>query len=129
MPPSSRCRSCHGAAVPWLVASFALNGWAVVVYNINQVSFRQAICPIAIQGRMNATMLFIVWGTMPIGSILGGRVATAVGVRNAIWIGALGSCLPFLSVLSPVRSLRAMPEPAAESEALAAVAFETGDGG
>lgn len=54
---------------------------------------------------------------IPIGSILGGLVATGVGVHNAIWIGALGSCLPFLSVLfSPVRSLRTMPEPLSESE-------------
>ena len=107
----------HGAAVPWLVASFALGGWSSVVYNINQVSFRQAICPTAIQGRMNATMRFLVWGTIPIGSILGGLVATVVGVHNAIWIGAFGSCLAFLSVLlSPVRSLRAMPEPLSEAE-------------
>jgi MFS family permease len=104
-----------GAPVAWLVASLALGGFASVVYNVNQVSYRQAITPTAIQGRMNATMRFLVWGIIPIGSILGGVLATGVGVHNAIWIGALGSCLPFLSVLlSPVRSLRAMPEPLAE---------------
>ena len=104
----------HGTPVPWLIGSVALGGFATVVYNINQVSYRQAISPIAIQARMNATMRFIVWGTIPIGAILGGVIATAVGVHDAIWIGALGSCLPFLSVLlSPVRSLRAIPEAAA----------------
>ena len=36
------------------------------VYNINQVSLRQAITPQHLQGRMNATMRFLVWGTMPI---------------------------------------------------------------
>jgi len=101
----------HDAPIAWLVASVALMGFASVVYNINQVSYRQAICPTAIQGRMNATMRFLVWGTIPVGSIIGGLVATAVGVHDAIWIGAFGSCLPFLSVLlSPVRSLRRMPE-------------------
>ncbi|MGC8634144.1 MAG: MFS transporter [Candidatus Limnocylindrales bacterium] len=101
----------HGAPVPWLVVAFALGGWSGVVYNINQVSFRQAICPIEIQGRMNATMRFLVWGTMPIGSILGGVLASVVGVPATIWIGALGSCLPFLAVLcSPVRTLQTMPE-------------------
>ncbi len=108
----------HDTPIPWLVASVALVGFGGVVYNINQVSFRQAICPIAIQGRMNATMRFLVWGTMPIGSILGGIVASVVGVHNAIWIGAIGSCLPFLSVLfSPVRALRTMPEPVVEGGA------------
>jgi len=105
----------HDAPVVWLVASVALGGFASVVYNINQVSYRQAISPTAIQGRMNATMRFLVWGTIPIGAILGGLVATEVGVHNAIWIGAFGSCLPFLFVLlSPVRSLRTMPEPLVE---------------
>jgi MFS family permease len=101
----------HGAPVAWLVAAVALTGFAGVVYNVNQVSYRQAITPTAIQARMNATMRFIVWGTIPIGSILGGVMATAIGVHAAIWIGALGSCLPFLSVLlSPVRSLRLVPD-------------------
>jgi MFS family permease len=110
----------HGAPVAWLVASVALMGFASVVYNINQVSYRQAICPTAIQGRMNATMRFLVWGTIPVGSIIGGLVATAVGVHDAIWIGAFGSCLPFLSVLlSPVRSLHTMPEPLPEAESTA----------
>jgi MFS family permease len=107
----------RGAPVAWLVASVALGGFSAVVYNVNQVSYRQAITPTAIQGRMNATMRFLVWGTIPIGAIVGGLVATAVGVHNAIWIGALGSCLPFLSVLlSPVRTLRTMPEPLIEAE-------------
>ena len=101
----------QGAPIPWLMVAFALGGLSGVVYNINQVSFRQAICPVEIQGRMNATMRFLVWGTIPIGSILGGVVASVVGVPNAIWIGALGSCLPFLFVLlSPVRALQTMPD-------------------
>jgi hypothetical protein len=42
----------------------------VVVYNVTQVSFRQALCPERLLGRMNATMRFLVWGTMPIGGLL-----------------------------------------------------------
>jgi MFS family permease len=107
----------HDAPVVWLIAAFALAGFQVVVYNVNQLSYRQAITPTAIQGRMNATMRFLVWGTIPIGSILGGILATVIGVHGAIWIGGVGSCLPFLFVLlSPVRSLRAMPEPIVEAE-------------
>jgi MFS family permease len=110
----------HDAPVAWLVVAVAVGSFGSVVYNVNQVSYRQAISPTAIQGRMNATMRFLVWGTIPIGAILGGLVATVVGVHNAIWIGAFGSCLPFLFVLlSPVRSLRTMPEPLAEPQSVA----------
>ncbi len=99
--------------VPFLIASQFLLGIGVVVYNINQLSFRQAITPTAMQGRMNATMRFIVWGTIPFGAILGGVIATAFGLRTAIVVGAVGEFLAILPVLlTPVRGLREMPAPA-----------------
>jgi MFS family permease len=84
----------------------------VVVYNINQVSLRQAMVPIRIQGRMNATMRFLVWGTIPLGGLVGGLMGTFLGLRSAIGLLILGGSLAFLWVLlSPVRSLREIPEP------------------
>jgi MFS family permease len=84
-----------------------VSGWANVVYNVNQVSLRQAITPEPMLGRMNATMRFIVWGTIPIGQIISGLIATAFGTLTAIWIGVIGGLFAFLPVLfSPVRSLR-----------------------
>jgi hypothetical protein len=54
-----------------------------------------------------------VWGTIPVGSILGGAVATLFGLRTAIWVGAVGMFLALVPLLlSPVRSLRVMPTPA-----------------
>jgi MFS family permease len=112
----------NNIAVIYLTVCFAIGGFANVVYNITQVSFRQAITPERIQGRMNSVMRFIVWGTIPLGQLAGGALATGYGLRSSMWIGAIGCCLPFLPVLlSPVRSLREMPEPLAaepEEEAL-----------
>ena len=100
------------AAVPFLIAGVFLGSFSGVVYNINQVSLRQAITPERMQGRMNATMRFLVWGTIPIGSLLAGALATTIGLRETIVIGAIGGFLPVLFVLfSPVRTLREMPAP------------------
>ncbi len=97
---------------PFLVASMALVGFSGVVYNITQGSFRQAITPERMQGRMNSVMRFIVWGVMPIGSLAGGALGTAVGLRETMWLAAILGSFSFLPVLlSPVRSLRDMPEP------------------
>lgn len=83
-------------------------------YNINQVSFRQAIVPVRLQGRLNATMRTIVWGTLPLGAIAGGVLGNAIGVRPAIVVGLVGGAFSFLWVLfSPVRHIREMPESAA----------------
>ncbi|HYM83887.1 MAG TPA: MFS transporter, partial [Candidatus Dormibacteraeota bacterium] len=113
------------AAVPILIVSLGLGGISQMVYNINQVSFRQAITPGTIQGRMNATMRFIVWGTIPIGSILGGALGTVVGLHATIWIGAIGGALAFLPLLiGPLRSLRMMPEPVDGAGAAATTAAE-----
>ena len=57
-------------------AGLRVSGFANVVYNITQVSFRQAITPERIQGRMNSVMRFIVWGTIPLGQLVGGALAT-----------------------------------------------------
>ncbi len=64
-----------------------------MAYNITQVSLRQAITPERMQGRMNASMRWIVWGTMPIGSLVGGAIATTYGIKTALWVGAIGGCL------------------------------------
>jgi MFS family permease len=42
-----------------------LMGFGSVLYNVNQVSFRQRLCPPELLGRMNASMRFFVWGVMP----------------------------------------------------------------
>ena len=69
-------------AVPFVAASVFLRGLGGAVYNINQVSLRQAITPERMQGRMNATMRFIVWGTIPIGAILGGFLGGVIGLHR-----------------------------------------------
>jgi MFS family permease len=100
------------AAVPFLVAAMLVFGFTVVVYNIVQVSYRQAICPPRLQGRMNSVMRFVVWGTIPIGNLLGGTLATQIGLRETIVVGAVGGTSAVLwIVFSPQRHLREMPEP------------------
>ena len=105
-------------AVPFVAASVFLGGIGNVVYNINQVSLRQAITPERMQGRMNATMRFIVWGTIPIGSIVGGSLGGLIGLHETIWIGAIGGVFVFLPVFfSPVRRLGTIPASDAEAPA------------
>ncbi|MDP9483309.1 MAG: MFS transporter [Chloroflexota bacterium] len=103
-----------GTAVPLLIASMFLGSFAGVVYNINQVSLRQAITPERIQGRMNATMRFLVWGTIPIGMIVGGAIASipVLDARGALFIGGLLGCFSFVPILfSSVRTLQRIPAP------------------
>ena len=97
--------------LPFLIASQFLVGIGQVVYNVSQVSLRQAITPDAMLGRMNATMRFVVWGTMPVGALVGGILGGTIGLRETLLVGAIGESLAVLFVaLSPVRTLRTIPE-------------------
>jgi MFS family permease len=106
-------------AIPFLVVAVIVGGFGVVLYNVTQVSMRQAITPERLQGRMNSVIRFIVWGVMPLGQLAGGAIATAVDLRAAIWVGAIGCALSWLPVLvGPVRTLREVPETAQEEPRL-----------
>ena len=100
-----------GWAVPLLLASTVIASFTGPVYNINQVSLRQAITPDRVQGRMNATVRTIIWGTMPIGALVGGVIGSAYGLLPAMYIGiAFATLAGFWILLGPIR-LRVQPEP------------------
>ncbi len=80
------------------------------VYNINQVSYRQAAIPVAFQGRLNATVRTVIWGTIPIGSFVGGVLGSRIGLVPTIYIGAAISTLSVLWILAGPVSIRGQPE-------------------
>lgn len=94
-----------------LLALAQLVMWAgIVIYNVTQVSFRQALCPPGLLGRMNATMRFLVWGTLPLGGLVGGTLGSLIGVRGTLLVAGLGEFLAFLPVFfSPLRRMRQLP--------------------
>ena len=101
----------YGFAIPLLIASFFIGSWVNPVYNINQVSLRQAITPDRVQGRMNATVRTIIWGTIPIGAVIGGILGTVYGVLPAIYVGIAVSLLSGVWILAGPIRLRVQPEP------------------
>ncbi|UVS77916.1 enterobactin exporter EntS [Actinokineospora sp. UTMC 2448] len=93
------------------VAGTVVVSVCVVVYNVAQVSFRQTICPDHLLGRMNASVRFLVWGSLPLGGLLGGVLGELIGLRPTLWVAASGCGLASLWVLlSPLRGLRDLPE-------------------
>lgn len=99
--------------VAWFGSSLA-----VAIANVHSLSLQQAVTPRRLQGRVNATMRFVGWGTVPIGAMLGGALGTWIGLRPTLAVGALGLMLSALPVfLSPLRSLRGQPSLSKEAVA------------
>lgn len=92
------------------VLGLALRAYGTTVFNVVNVSYRQAICPDRLLGRVNATVRFITWGAMPVGGLLGGVLGGWIGVRATLWVSCSALALtPLPLLLSPLRSLREFP--------------------
>ena len=96
---------------PLLVASGGIFGFCAVVYNVVGISLMQAITPDRMLGRMTASRRFVVFGVIPLGMLAGGTLGTNMGLRETMWIGAVGSSLCFLALLaSPIRRIRTVAD-------------------
>jgi predicted MFS family arabinose efflux permease len=103
-------------AIPWGVgrpayAIFALGNvifaGGVVVLSVTTRTYRQIASPPELLSRVMATVRFVSWGAIPVGGLLAGALAGALGARITLLVVAGVTVLaPLALVLSPVRRLR-----------------------
>lgn len=100
-----------------LIISQLVTDLVFVIWNINQLSLRQAFTADALLGRVNASYRFLVWGTIPIGALIGGVLGTVLGLHTTLFIGAIGLILaPLWMLFSPVRRFKSLPVEASAQE-------------
>lgn len=93
--------------IPLIIVAETLISFSALVYNITQVSARQALCPEHLLGRMNASIRFFVWGVMPISALSAGALATWFGIVPVMLVAAVGAAMAGLFVLfSPLRGMK-----------------------
>jgi Na+/melibiose symporter-like transporter len=93
-------------AVPFLVASGAITAFGIVIFNVQGISLYQTLVPDRLLGRMNASRRWIVWGVIPLGSLIGGVLASAIGLRTTLFVGSGLSTAAFVFLLAkPIRSI------------------------
>lgn len=92
-------------AVPLLMTAQFLFGLGLTGYNIAAVSLRQASAPDRLQGRVNASVRFLVQGLTPLGALAGGALGLRLGLRPTLVLAAAGELLAALWLLaSPLRA-------------------------
>ncbi|SDH68813.1 MFS transporter [Paraburkholderia phenazinium] len=74
-----------------LMVSMFGTAFGGVFFAVSQISLRQMLCPKDLMSRVNATMRFVVWGTMPLASMAAGLSAHMFGLVPTMWIAALGT--------------------------------------
>jgi predicted MFS family arabinose efflux permease len=82
--------ACFGLATgPWLAGvAYAATGAVWGVWNVTLLSLRQAIVPDRLMGRVVGAIRLIGFGSIPVGALLGGLVARALGLRAPFLLGA-----------------------------------------
>jgi MFS family permease len=115
---------CGVSSAAWYLLAFAskdtafallaavgmIQGLVLPPVFVNNVALRQTLTPDELSGRVNATARWMHWTAIPFGQLAGGLLATIVGLRLTIAIGAsVGVLSVVLLLLSPMRHLREMP--------------------
>jgi MFS family permease len=95
------------------VAEF-LSGLGVMILDINASAFMIALTPDRLRSRTTGAFNFVNWGIRPLGSLAGGALGAALGLRPALWLSSVAAVAGVLWLLpSPIPGLRELPEEAA----------------
>jgi MFS family permease len=106
----------QGPRLAFASAALMCAGSVAVIANVIVDSFTQAYVPPDIFGRVTSATWAIMFAMMPIGALLAGGLATALGVRAALWIlTALIAASGLTFLPTPMRGLRDLPRRPADT--------------
>ncbi len=87
------------------------SGVGVMLLDISAGAIFAAVIPPRLRSRVSGAYIFVNYGIRVLGSLAGGLLGSALGLRPALWIGAAGALLGVLFLLpSPVVRMRELPE-------------------
>ena len=87
-----------------------LGGVVGVSGDVAQVTLRQTLTPSRLQGRMGAVFRTFFWGAWPLGNLLGGVLAAALGAATTLWLTAVIATTAFLAIrFTPLWAVRDFP--------------------
>jgi predicted MFS family arabinose efflux permease len=105
-----------GPRLAFACVALVCTGSVVVIGNVIVDSFMQAYVSPDIFGRVISGTWAVGFAMMPVGALLAGVLATALGVRAALWIlTALIAASGLTFLLTPMRHLRDLPRRPAET--------------
>jgi len=99
-----------GPRLAFASVAMMCTGCAIVISNVIFDSFMQTYVSPDIFGRVTSATMAVMFAMMPVGALLAGVLATALGVRTALWIlTALIAASGLALLLTPMRRVRELP--------------------
>ncbi|KUO16020.1 MFS transporter [Streptomyces dysideae] len=92
-----------------LGAAHFLVGLGVMLFDVNLNSLQTAVIPDALRSRVTGAFSTVNYGVRPLGAVVGGALATAIGLRATLVTAAVGGTLSLLWLLpSPIPGVRSL---------------------
>jgi MFS family permease len=92
-----------------LAAAEFLSGFGVMLFDVNLNSLQAAVIPDGMRSRVAGAYSTINYGIRPFGAIVGGLLATLIGLKATLLIAAVGGVLSLLWLLpSPIPRIRSL---------------------
>ncbi|MFD0341062.1 MFS transporter [Streptomyces sp. NPDC127117] len=112
-----------------LAAAQFLSGFGVMLFDVNLNSLQAAVIPDGMRSRVAGAYSTINYGVRPVGAVVGGLLATLIGLRATLLVAAVGGALSLLWLLpSPIPRIRSLaPENAVGSAVDSAGDADAGD--
>ena len=87
------------------------SGFGVMMLDISAGAISAALVPDRLRARVSGSYNVVNYGVRPVGAFLGGVLGSAIGVRETLWIAAIGALAGFVWLLpSPIPALKELPE-------------------
>jgi predicted MFS family arabinose efflux permease len=84
----------------WIGVLAAVAFFVGPIYNVVQFSYRVALIPDELQGRVNSVFRLLAFGFMPLGAAVSGVVIEHLGVRVAVLL--FGGCLFLIAIFTSI---------------------------
>ncbi|MGI5379124.1 MFS transporter [Streptomyces sp. CA-251387] len=92
-----------------LGATYFLVGLGVMLFDVNLNSLQTAVIPDALRSRVTGAYSTVNYGVRPLGAVVGGALATTIGLRATLVTAAIGGTLSLLWLLpSPIPAIRSL---------------------
>ena len=87
------------------------SGFGVMMLDISGGAISAALVPDRLRARVSGSYNVVNYGVRPVGAFLGGVLGSTIGVRETLWIAAVGALAGFVWLLpSPIPALKELPE-------------------
>jgi MFS family permease len=86
-------------SVVGLIAASVLHGFGEGVFGPTSLTLRQIATPEKLMGRVNSVQRFMIWGAIPLGSVLASLIIKYIGLEWTLWVGGVGTMLCLIPLI------------------------------